>query len=237
MSGTCWDTFHFRVHISLLLYHHFYDYEMLKNSSIVFFTSNAETNCIGELMALFFWHTTSTSLYNYLHPLETHSNFCFRIQWILGYWISTTLRLTRWNPEEKIWQILTGWFNFHGSRRWMKALFGTLFSIPSAKSCWATTTIWLNLTPSGSLIILISWIKDNRSKLSSFCFELHDLIPNFLGFIRSSWTFFCNGWCMHFEEFSLTPKTAMKLDTWNTFNIWRIEPPYIIHFFAKFLVG
>ena len=62
LSGTCWDTFHFRVHISLLLYHHFYDYEMLKNSSIVFFTSNAETNCIGELMALFFWHTTSTSL-------------------------------------------------------------------------------------------------------------------------------------------------------------------------------
>ena len=93
-SGTCWDTFHFRVHISLLLYHHFYDYEMLKNSSIVFFTSNAETNCIGELMALFSG-TPLQHLYNYLLPLETHSNFCFRIQWILGYWISTTLRLTR----------------------------------------------------------------------------------------------------------------------------------------------
>ena len=176
----------------------------------------------------FFWHTTSTStsLYNYILPLEgirikkpiPNSNFCFRIQWLLlGYWISTTLRLTPWNPEaagrQKIWQILTAWFNFHGSRRWMKALFVTLFSIPSAKSCWATTAIWLNLTPSGSS----SWLAEsklydsqftlgnNRSKLSSFCLSCTRPYPKLFRVHKKFWNiFFCNSLCMHFEEFSLT---------------------------------
>ena len=72
------------------LLHHFYDDEMLEkqDSSIVSFSKEDcyETNCIGELMALFFWHTTVCSLQLHIYlaasteknHLKKASNFCSR---------------------------------------------------------------------------------------------------------------------------------------------------------------
>ena len=86
-----WHTLKNRVQTMSLLHHHFYDDEMLEkqDSSIVSFSKEDcyETNCIGELMAPFFWHTTVCSLQLHIYlaastektPFEKSFQFLFQI--------------------------------------------------------------------------------------------------------------------------------------------------------------